>query len=203
MRQLAWLLLAAFAASAACSSAASRPSAPPRPETPELRACLDGTLERCFDAGKQLQTDPAHQKQLLAEQTAGCERHAATDCFRAGTFSVAPEDLLDFMARACEYGMAASCRMLGGTLGRHASSHQLLQQSIGFLALGCKQEDAVSCVLLGRTYDQGGPGLARNPGRAIELYGIGCALHDAEACRARTELECRESGRTDCAKAPR
>jgi TPR repeat protein len=205
MRLVVSLLLAAFAGCAlACSHPAATaptppPKATPKPETPEVRACLDGKLDRCFEAGQQLQDDPAHRKQLLADESAGCERHVAENCFRAGMFSAAPEDLLDFMSRACQYGMAASCRMLGGTLAKHASSRQLVVQAIEFLALGCKQEDAASCVLLAGIYEKGGPGLAPDPGRAVELYQIACSLHESAACSAATSLQCRASGKSDCA----
>ncbi len=181
----------------------------PHVEDPETKACVGGKLETCLVLAHELESPEADlslRAKLAREFAPGCERSVPEDCFRAALFAADPDAMLELMQRACTGNMGLACRMLGETLGKHATSAELLAQSVQFLTQGCELNDAPSCVALGRTYDEGGPGLPRDAAQAATFFGKGCQqLHDQVACRAAAQLGCREGRLEDCAppNAPR
>jgi TPR repeat protein len=169
----------------------------------DIRACVDGKLEHCVEVAHRLdspEADPSMRAKLAREFSPGCERSVPEDCFRAALFSDTPDTMITLLERACTGGVRLACRTLGETLGRDAGTAEQLAQSVAFFTHACELGDPPSCFTLGRTYDQGGPGLARDVAQAESFFKRGCEdLHDQASCRAAARLGCKEGHLEDCA----
>ena len=201
------LVLAIAAAGAGCASHASRAptttvvALPPGVDG-DVQACRAGQLERCVEVAHQLdspEADPSLRAKLAREFSPGCEHQVAEDCFRAALFADHPDVMMTRLELACTGRVGLACRTLGSTLGQHATSAELLTQSVAFYTRGCEVSDAPSCVALGRIYDKGGAGVTRDLAQADSFFKRGCEdLHDQTSCRARAALGCREGHLDDC-----
>ncbi|HTE56774.1 MAG TPA: caspase family protein [Kofleriaceae bacterium] len=153
-----------------------------------VRAC-DAGLGRSCELGARASGYSGRDAQRLLEK--GCEGGIARACaslasvfFEADGRSPDPGRAYESQRRACEQGIAASCRAC-------ADGAEEARQPFGAapcLQRGCDMSDASACMRLGAMYENG-EGVAQNATMAIGMYTRACARGNRTGCTRRDALQ--------------
>ncbi|MCA9652087.1 MAG: SEL1-like repeat protein [Myxococcales bacterium] len=112
-----------------------------------------------------------------------------------------------YLQRACAAGVEPSCMLLR-TLAGGATAGMMgpplpgeLPEAAGDPLAGrgraCDEGEAEACGALAAIHERGGPGIAPDPARALELYRKACTLGSASACSSAAAMEMRKGEGAD------